>query len=107
MLYQRRPYRKRWTPFGVTIEELPITEWSLSLPTGNSDVLTKPLIEGDVTEYEVRSAAKDAHISWQDWLRMDIVDRATVIAHYRVDSLLKVYYKQKEQEAIRAAYNGM
>lgn len=71
---------------------------------GSSEVLIEPqdVLLGLVSEYELHCAAVFSHTSWLDWLRLDVSDRAMILAHYRIEKLIELYYALKHKTELEA-----
>lgn len=73
---------------------MPLENWtppSLSGAQGSHvNIEVWPLMDGWTAEYELRSCARNAQISWPEWLRMSEVDRAMEIASQQAKHLIEI-----------------
>jgi hypothetical protein len=85
------------TDFGVSLNEVSITE----LPISSSDMLGIEInqvpIPGMVLLYEEHEARYEAHYTLQDWYALRSDERALEVALYRIRHSME-YQKNKAQE---------
>lgn len=69
---------------------------------GSSEVLIEPqdVLLGLISEYEIHSAAVFSHTSWMDWLKLSVEDRAMIVAHYRIEKLIELFYALKHKKEL-------
>lgn len=71
---------------------------------GSSEVQIEPqdVLLNLVSEYELHSAAVFSHTSWIDWLRLSVEDRAMIVAHYRIEKAIELFYALKHKKELEA-----
>jgi len=72
----------------------------------NSGITIKPMIPGIVSELEERDAAKFSLIPWPDFKVMNRLEKADVIAYFRIRMEIDAHTndemtRRREREAIR------
>ena len=80
------------------LNDLPIQEWRPSRTEHNDEVV---ILQSDnqVCEYEIRQACVYTLTSRVQWLAMDVDERAMIVAHYRIEHLIKLFYAIKARAA--------
>jgi hypothetical protein len=59
----------------------------------------QPLLPGLVPELECREAAVYVHVPWSEWIELDARDRASAVAHYRTQLLIKAHIDDASSKA--------
>lgn len=94
--------KRRWIPFQVELDGLPLTEIARpSIPGGvNVPIVVKHPTEF-VSEYDAREAAIFALIPWPQFQEMHWSERARVVAHYRMHNLIELHQRAAAMRGIR------
>lgn len=66
----------------------------MNLPQRINVGITIESNEGYVSEYECREACLYSGYTWPDWYNLDITERATCVAHYRMHMLIEAHVNE-------------
>lgn len=56
---------------------------------------------GWISEYEERSVAHEYHYRWDEWSALPVKERAAIVAHSRIHSLVEVHANESVREQQR------